>query len=140
MKSASIRNRVKQAVAHDEPEEIESSPPDLKLSLAEHRDRFEIDSLRQKQRETEDLHDLRVDYTGNIFKLVCVWLACVIVCVTLSGFKLLGFSLSDAVLVAFITSTTINVVGLFIVVAKWMYPAVHSAGKVDAYGSPEATR
>jgi len=32
----------------------------------------------------------------------------------------------DKVLIAFITSTTINVVGLFVVVAKWMFPTVQN--------------
>ena len=145
--AGSIRNRVRQAAAHDEPVEIDASVPDLELSLNEHREEFEIyslkvrfEELRQKQQETRDLHDLRFEYTDKIFKLVCGWLLCVILSVMLSGFKVWSFSLSDAVLIAFITSTTINVVGLFIVVAKWMYPASSSALKADHQNiNPDST-
>jgi hypothetical protein len=40
-----------------------------------------------------------------------------------SGFGYKSFELPDGVLIAFIASTTVNVVGLFVLVAKWMYPA-----------------
>jgi len=33
------------------------------------------------------------------------------------------FALSDKVLIAFITSTTASVIGIFYVVAKWLFPA-----------------
>jgi len=73
-------------------------------------------------KEAQDTHRLRLGYAGRIFWLVSAWLVCVAVAVYLSGFKLKGFELSSEVLIAFITSTTINVVGLFVVVAKWMFP------------------
>ncbi|MCC6589759.1 MAG: hypothetical protein IT168_23900 [Bryobacterales bacterium] len=56
--------------------------------------------------------------------LVACWLGCVALCIFLSGIRLWGFELSEKVLIAFITSTTINVVGLFVVVAKWMYQPI----------------
>ena len=129
----SLRSRVKEAASHDEPQdENPALSPDLARNLEEHRDAVEIstlqlrvDALAQQHKETLDLHRLRLGYTRKIFWLVCVWLGCVVVGVGLSGLKAWGFGLSDAVLIAFITSTTVNVVGLFIVVAKWMYaPAV----------------
>ncbi len=127
--AASLRSRVTQAASHDEPlDENPPSSPDLELSLNEHREAFEIqtiqlrvDALTQQHQETLDLHKLRLGYAQDIFRLVCAWLCCVVIGVMLAGFKAWGFSLSDTVLIAFITSTTVNVVGLFIVVAKWMY-------------------
>ena len=43
--------------------------------------------------------------------------------VGLTGFAVWGFNITDTVLVAFIISTTANIVGLFVLVAKWMCTA-----------------
>lgn len=85
----------------------------------------EIERLKQQLQEAKDTHNLRLKYTGRIFVIGCIWLGLVASAVFMSGFSLLGFSLSGGVLIAFITSTTLNVVGLFIVVAKWMFPHNH---------------
>ena len=97
--------------------------PDLSIDLEEHKLEFQLTCLEEDLKQLQDTHGLRLDYTAHIFKLVCAWLACVVACVILSGFGLGGFKLSDSVLIAFITSTTVNVVGLFVLVAKWMFPA-----------------
>jgi len=97
--------------------------PDLSLELEDHKLEFQLTLLREELKQLQDTHGLRLDYTGHIFKLVCAWLACVVACVVLSGFGWRGFKLPDSVLIAFITSTTVNVVGLFVLVAKWMFPA-----------------
>ena len=101
----------------------EADLPDLGLDLEEHRLAFEIDCLQQDLQALKDTYGLRVSYTGRIFWLVVAWLACVVTCVVFSGFKFRSFQLSDNVLIAFITSTTVNVVGLFVLVAKWMFPS-----------------
>ena len=77
----------------------------------------------QKFKQDDDTHDLRKKYIGRIFWLIVLWLIFVATCIALEGWHCCSdFTLSDTVLVAFITSTTINVIGLFIVVAKWLYP------------------
>ena len=80
------------------------------------------ESIKQHNKESNDTHKLRLKYTGRIFWLICIWLACVVVAVFMSGFSGFGFNLSDTILIAFISSTTITVVGLFAVIAKWMFP------------------
>ena len=114
------------SAAETEEEEPSRSPdqdlPDLSLDLEEHKLEFQLTCLAEDLKQLQDTHGLRLDYTAHIFKLVCAWLACVVACVVLSGFGLWGFKLSDSVLIAFITSTTVNVVGLFVLVAKWMFP------------------
>ena len=57
--AGSIRNRVRQAATHDEPVEIDDSVPDLELSLNEHREAFEIYSLKVR------FEELRQKTTGN---------------------------------------------------------------------------
>jgi hypothetical protein len=100
-----------------------NSQPNLEIDLEEHKIEFQLQCLWQELAELKDTHALRLAYTGRIFWLVVAWLACVVICIVFSGFRYHEFRLSDAVLIAFISSTTVNVVGLFVLVAKWMYPA-----------------
>ena len=137
MSRSSIKSRVAAAATNDEPVQAEAFEPDLGLSLREHRELHEIETLKQRLKEAVDVHKLRVEYTRKIFTLVCTWLGCVVVCVLFSGFNFGHFRLADSVLIAFITSTTVNVVGLFIVVAKWMYPSVFP---VKDAANPSPTR
>jgi hypothetical protein len=102
------------------PEEVEVDP-DPSRDLSEHQS-YEFASLRQCLKETEDTHKLRLDYTKRIFWLICIWLICVAASIFMSGFPWFGFKLSDKVLITFITSTTISVLGIFVIVAKWMFP------------------
>ncbi|SEA74236.1 hypothetical protein [Nitrosospira multiformis] len=112
---------VAQAASNDKPLQEETKLPDLELDLSEHKLQYDVDVLRQQLQENVDTHKLRKDYSHKIFILVCIWLGCVILGVLLSGFCLWGFYLSDKVLITFIASTTFNVVGLFAIVAKWMF-------------------
>ena len=114
--------------------------PDLSLDLEAHKLEFQLECLEHELKELRDNHSLRLSYTGHIFKLVVAWLTCVVMCVVLAGFRLWGFQLSEKILIAFITSTTINVVGLFVLVAKWMYPAGDSAAATKLQSRAAALR
>jgi len=75
----------------------------------------------------EDLHTLRKRYSIALFGLVCVWVLTVWVVLTLQGLGKLPwlggwtFSLSDTVLIAYITSTTASILGLFGIAAYWLF-------------------
>lgn len=124
---ASVESRILAAASHDTAPAATGPLPDLENDLEEHRLKVEIDLLQQQFREASDTHDLRLSYANRLFWLVCAWLACVVFAVELTGFKTWGFTLSDPILIAFITTTTINVVGLFFVVAKWLFPSKGNA-------------
>lgn len=66
----------------------------------------------------------RQRYAGRIFWLVVAWLSGIFALLLLQGF--FGpnhwFNLDDAVLIAAIGGTTINVIGIFIVVARYLFP------------------
>ena len=67
----------------------------------------------------------RKEYANKIFYLIVVWLVVLLIILLLQGFqgfgKAVGFSLSDSVLLAFIGGTTINVLGIFVIVAKYIF-------------------
>jgi len=51
------------------------------------------------------------------------WLGSVAVLLLMVGFHMWGFNLSDKVIIAYITSTTVSVLGLFHIAAKWLFSA-----------------
>jgi hypothetical protein len=130
----------------------EAAQFDQGQTLDEARIRHEISELHRQSVVDTELHGIRKDYTKRLFSLTCVWLITVQVFVFLSalrGIVLLPglglgnlpfafslnmaqecdvcakfiFSLPERVLIAFITSTTATVVGIFLIVAKWLFPA-----------------
>lgn len=122
--NVSASKLVAQAASHDKPTQEEPPLPeiDTEIDLSEHKLQYDVDILRQQLNESIDTHKLRIGYANKIFVLVCLWLLCVVVGVLLSGFnEKTGFILSDQVLIAFIATTTLNVLGLFAIVAKWMF-------------------
>jgi hypothetical protein len=56
-----------------------------------------------------------------------LWLLAVIVLMFFSGFSTWGFHLSDPVLIAVATTTTANIIGTLIVVAKYLFPGTTGA-------------
>lgn len=59
-------------------------------------------------------------YALAIFVLSAVWLTFIMFFLWKAGKRLL--TVSDPVLIALITTTTINVLGLFYIVARWLFP------------------
>lgn len=98
----------------------------------------EVDSLNESLRRERDLHSFRkVTLVALLFLVVC-WLGSVVCAVWLSGRygnelhvgtkPEFVFKLSDPVLVAFISSTTVSVIGIFVIAAKWLFPSTASNG------------
>lgn len=77
----------------------------------------------ESQIKTEDQdREERLKYGDRAFYLVVSWLIAVGVVVVLHGFKVCGFSLSDPVLVTLVGSTTVSVIGIFLIVANYLFP------------------
>lgn len=87
-----------------------------------------------KKREREYVRGLKQDiderkkYANRIFVLVAVWLAVVVVVLVADGIRwpwmarYVGFDLPEAVLMALITTTTGGVVGILLIVARYLFP------------------
>lgn len=87
--------------------------------------RVELEKLRAELESfTQDVRQRRT-FAPKLYVLTCVWLAAVIVVILMQGFSEGWhhfFRLSDPVLIALLGTTTVNVVGLFYVVAKYLFP------------------
>lgn len=109
----------------------------IKLELENDRLKIANERLNNELLESQELHSIRKTYTGRLFGLIVGWLIFVLVYVALTATLRPYFNLSDGVLIAFITSTTVSVLGLFVLVAKWLFP---NAGRDDAERKPDNKR
>jgi len=108
------------AAQDEEPETEIDQPDDLRKYQIE---KLALDNkrLEDENERLRDVHELRKEYIPKLFGLTCVWL----IVVTAFLWKAAGgrdFYLYDNVLIALITSTTINVIGMFLIAARWLFP------------------
>jgi len=124
-------------------EGIDETKLNPELSQAEELDFKEQVEIERRIAEVEGLNqDIRErkKYARKIFRLIVFWVAGVFLILMCQGFlshsdstfavdtpwlKLtskLTFSLSDSVLIAVVSGTTASVIGIFIVVANYLFP------------------
>lgn len=101
---------------------LASNKPDAKTEQEE--------KSYEKDRKEAELQSYRQDiierktYASRIFRLVVGWLALLFILLFIQGaLSPHGyFNLSDKVILALIGGTTVNVLGLFIIVANYLFP------------------
>lgn len=85
-----------------------------------------------KEKQDGEIHGLRIIHAWLLFALTVVWVIVIWLVVLLQGFeqwfwpidegyKYIRFKLSDAVVIAFMTTTTTTVLGLYGIAAFWLY-------------------
>lgn len=101
------------------------TPDDKALLLKESYDKaFRKAELKKKELELESAGVnivQRVKYAKHIFKLTVIWLLLVVVLLGFQGLHAFSFCLSDGVLIALISSTTVNVIGLLVIVIRYLF-------------------
>lgn len=107
----------------------------------------ELEDREQRARveSFEEYHRNRRRYTGRIFWLLVAWLVGVLAILLATGIKdptpseergsgwqhwLASFELSDVVLVALIGSSSANVIGVFVIVVRFLFPRDGTNGHV----------
>ena len=86
------------------------------------------DAREKPSKEDLEIKSLEQDiehrnlYANRIFMFVVAWVFLVMSSIFVSGWSLLGFELSDKVLMMLIGGTTANVLGLFAIVANYLFP------------------
>ncbi len=76
--------------------------------------------LRSYDQDTDE----RRRFASRIFSLTCAWLTIVLLVVLADGFGTAGlipFRLPDAVVLGLIGSTTVNIIGVLLVVANYLF-------------------
>lgn len=103
------------------------------LDLKKNREILELQNFQQ------DI-EARSEYANKLYRLIRWWLIGIGVLILLQGLTVdvpsrfkdylpISFSLSDKVLIAILTGTTVNILGLFLVVARYFYKSDGKIGK-----------
>ncbi len=80
------------------------------------------DTLKIYNTELSTNIDERKKYARWIFILTCLWATCIFTIIFFLGFgQCLNFKISDSVMIALITSTTINFFGFFLLVIRYLF-------------------
>lgn len=111
---------------------IEKTETDERQSLEIARLSLENEEIRSSLSRNSNIHCARIIGLALLFILVVCWLVTICVFLYFSGRQYEGsentfLQLSDPVVIALIGSTTVNVIGLFYLAAKWLYPNAKEA-------------
>ncbi|MCY3666693.1 MAG: hypothetical protein OXH81_13615 [Gemmatimonadetes bacterium] len=123
------------------PPSVEDSAQDTSLDASAQRS-AELDKKLGELRIANLQQDMeaRREYANKLYRLIIWWLSGIGLLIVLQGFTFdfvfwatpsgsssfkdffpISFSLSDKVFIAILTGTTVNVLGLFLVVARYFY-------------------
>ena len=107
-----------------------SETPDQKT--AEELKTLELEERAARLAKLNQDLELREKYSGKLFDLIKYWLAAIFLLLLLQGFVGVHgyFALSDKVLITIIGGTTINVLGLFAIVANYIFPKESSRTRI----------
>ncbi|MCO4857254.1 hypothetical protein MKD49_12265 [Herbaspirillum sp. WGmk3] len=119
----------------DAQEEFDPKKPldQLKLESEVRQLQRNDEELAHKLQENKENHQLRQKHAKRLFVLAILWIAILWIVLLIQGFgkfpipsfiagyENLEFNLSDSVLIAFMTSTTTTVVGLYGIAAYWLF-------------------
>lgn len=80
---------------------------------------LELQLLKAQIRKFEDDNTGRREFSRSIFTVTVIWMFLVLMIIVQSASG--RWHLSDSVLIALITTTTANVIGVFIIVANYLF-------------------
>ena len=98
---------------------IESEWGGFEEDYSSKREAIEIAQLQEELDSKRQDRIQRKEYANKIFNLLRIYLLAVFVILCCNGFNF--FSLKDPVLIAIVTTTTANVIGIFYFVAKYLF-------------------
>ena len=79
-------------------------------------------ALKQEQLDSNKQDRIeRKKFSDKIFWMVVSFLSTVLLIVIVCAIKCIPFTLSDSVLIALLTTTTANVIGVYMIVAKYLF-------------------
>jgi hypothetical protein len=100
----------------DDDQESFNSAQDFAALEAEDKHKHELEKLAGLEQDRLQ----RKEYAGKIFWLVCAWLFVLSLMILLAGCAIIR--LSDAVMITLISGASINIIGLMVIVANYLFP------------------
>lgn len=115
-------------------EAIHDSPPsrvdpEVNAAVGEERADLELQRLKiqnelltARLKDREQDREERLRYAKRVFRLIVWWLVWVGSVVVVDGIEPLPFDLADAVIIALVGGTTASVIGIFLIIANYLFP------------------
>lgn len=107
---------------------VENSVSEKEGTMKKALEREEVESKRiQNQLDTDILEDRKQDrkerkhYAEKTFGFLCTYMLLVFLLLVFAGCDNIEFHFSDSVVVALITTTTANVIGIFLFVMRYLF-------------------
>lgn len=92
------------------------------------RKELEIDALqtendirKEELKNCEQDRQQRKEFATKIYHFLCVYLFFVFLLILLSGASCIKFELTEGVIITLLSTTTANVIGIFILVVKYLF-------------------
>jgi len=103
-----------------------ATPPKGASKTAQEEAREEVDHLLSLERlkQAQQVTKLRGKYAKKIYCLVVAWLAIVLAIFVACGFG--WIALADSVLIALISGSTVQVIGLLVLVVRYLFPSTNN--------------
>lgn len=105
--------------------EIGDSPvSEPSMSNMDMEQEIKIAELELKKEELEGKRQDRLQrkiYADNIFTFLCFYMIIMFIILFKHGCLFNGFELTDSVVIALITTTTANIIGIFILVVRYLF-------------------
>lgn len=98
---------------------VEVDEPDTRALEGE--DKLFIEGERWERKRAKALLVAQFLLLIAMFILVVLWLITIPGLLLMLGFHYHGFNISDAVAIAYMTTTTVSVIGLFKIAASWLF-------------------
>lgn len=105
----------------ERPTRVDSRASLERQDLENQRRTAEVDLLQAKVKSAKQDISERQSYASRIYWVIIGWLAAMFGVVVLEGFGVGGFDLADSVLLTLIGGTTANVLGIFVLVARYLF-------------------
>lgn len=100
------------------PERISETPTgQTKEELAE----YEAEEWKVRLAGMRQDIEERKNYAKKVFRLIAFWIAGIFILLLIDGSKPYGFGLSENIMLAVIGGTTLNILGVFIFVMKYLF-------------------
>lgn len=94
------------------------------------RGEIDLDCAKRLERESQWLFWIRIGYSGLLLLLCVAWVIFISWFIIKCGKQQL--KLGDNVQIALITTTTVNVLGIYYIVANWLFPKKIPSEETDA--------
>ena len=114
-----IKEALKSIISSEDEKDVELTEKEFGIRKKQH----ELDLLREINESNKQDRTQRKEFSGKIFILLSVFISIVLLIVISCGITPLCFTLSDTILITLLTTTTVNVIGIFLFVVRYLFKA-----------------